>query len=75
MMVFISNRKTTCFVLQRQSSGFDNFLAKRVLYNSSGFDNFLAIGFVYNSYSKKVVKTFLAIRVIYNSYSKKAVKT
>ena len=31
MMVFISNRKTTCFGLW-PSSGFDNFLAKRVLY-------------------------------------------
>jgi len=34
MMVFISNGKTTCFDLQRLSSGFDNFLAKRVLYNT-----------------------------------------
>jgi len=33
MMVFISNGKTTCFSLQWPSSGFDNFLAKRVLYN------------------------------------------
>ena len=33
MMAFISNGKTTCFGLQRPSSGFDNFLAKRVLYN------------------------------------------
>jgi len=33
MMVFIGNGKTTCFGLQRPSSGFDNFLAKRVLYN------------------------------------------
>ena len=33
MMVFITNGKTTCFGLQRPSSGFDNFLAKRVLYN------------------------------------------
>jgi len=27
--------KTTCFGLQWPSSGFDNFLAKRVLYNMS----------------------------------------
>ena len=33
MMVFISNGKTTCFGLYRPSSGFDIFLAKRVLYN------------------------------------------
>ena len=33
MMVFISNGKTTCFGLQRPSSGFYNFLVKRVLYN------------------------------------------
>ena len=33
MVVFISNGNTTCFGLQWQSSGFDNFLAKRVLYN------------------------------------------
>ena len=34
MMVFISNgKKTTYFGLQRPSSGFDNFLVKRVLYN------------------------------------------
>jgi len=32
-MVFISNGKITCFGLQRPSSDFDNFLAKRVLYN------------------------------------------
>ena len=32
-MVFISNGKTTCFGLYRPFSGFDNFLAKRVLYN------------------------------------------
>jgi len=35
MMVFISNGKTTCFGLQRPYSGFDNFLAKRVIYNMS----------------------------------------
>jgi len=35
MMVFISNGKITCFGLLRPSSGFDNFLAKRVLYNMS----------------------------------------
>jgi len=34
MMVFISNGRTTCFDPQRPSSGFDNFLAKRVLYNN-----------------------------------------
>jgi hypothetical protein len=28
-------KKTTCFGFQRPSSGFDNFLAKRVLYNLS----------------------------------------
>ena len=33
MMVFISNGKTTCFGLLRPSSGFDNFLAIRVIYN------------------------------------------
>ena len=33
MMVFVSNGKTTYFDLQRPSSGFDNFLAKRFLYN------------------------------------------
>ena len=33
MIVFISNGKTTCFGLQRPSSGFDKFVAKRVLYN------------------------------------------
>jgi len=33
MMAFISNGRTTCFDLQRPSSNFDNFLAKRVLYN------------------------------------------
>jgi len=33
MMVFISNGKTTCFGLWRPSSGFDNFLALRVIYN------------------------------------------
>jgi len=43
-MVFISNGRTTCFGLQRPSSGFDNFLAKRVLAK--------------NSFSKKVVKTW-----------------
>jgi len=32
-MVFITNGKTTCFSLWRPSSGFDNFLSKRVLYN------------------------------------------
>jgi len=32
-MVFISNGNTTCFGLLRPSSCFDNFLAKRVLYN------------------------------------------
>jgi len=32
-MVFISSEKTTCFGLWRPSSGFDNFLAERVLYN------------------------------------------
>ena len=42
MIVFISNGKTTYFGLQRSSSGFDNFLAIRV---------------ICNSYSKKVVKT------------------
>ena len=34
-MVFISNGKTTCFGLLQPSSGFDNFLAIRVLYNMS----------------------------------------
>ena len=34
-MVFISNEKTTCFGLQRSSSGFHKFLVKRVLYNTS----------------------------------------
>jgi len=33
MMVFISNGKTICFGLRRPSSGFDNFLVKRVLCN------------------------------------------
>jgi len=34
MMVFIGNgKKTACFGLQWPSSGFDNFLVKRVLYN------------------------------------------
>ena len=33
MMVFISNGKTVCFGLWLPSSGFDNFLFKRVLYN------------------------------------------
>jgi len=33
MMVFISNEKTTCFGLWRPSSGFDNFLVIRVIYN------------------------------------------
>jgi len=33
MMVFISNGKTTRFGLQWPSSGFDNFLGKRVVYN------------------------------------------
>jgi len=34
MMVFISNgKKATCFGLWRPTSDFDNFLAKRVLYN------------------------------------------
>ena len=32
-MVLIVNVKTTCFGLYLPSSGFDNFLAKRVLYN------------------------------------------
>jgi len=32
-MVCIGNGKTTCFGLWRPSSDFDNFLAKRVLYN------------------------------------------
>ena len=32
MMVYISNGKITCFGLYLTSSGFDNFLAKRVLY-------------------------------------------
>jgi len=32
-MVFICNGKTTCFGLWRPSSGFDNFLAIRVIYN------------------------------------------
>jgi len=32
-MVFITNRKTTCFGLYRPSSGFDNFLATRVIHN------------------------------------------
>jgi len=34
MLVFINNGKTTCFGLQRSYSGFGNFLAKRVLYNT-----------------------------------------
>ena len=29
----LAMEKTTCFGLQRPSSGFDNFLAKRVIYN------------------------------------------
>ena len=33
MTVFIGNGKTTCFGLQRPSSGFDSFLAIRVIYN------------------------------------------
>jgi hypothetical protein len=33
MMVFISDGKTTCFGPKRPSSGFDNFLAIRVIYN------------------------------------------
>ena len=44
MMVFISNGKTTCFSLQRPSSGFDNFLAKRVLYISCQNLKMAAIG-------------------------------
>jgi len=32
MMVYISNEKTTCFGLWRPSSGFDEFLAIRILY-------------------------------------------
>jgi hypothetical protein len=34
MTVFISNVKTTCFGSQQPSSGFDNFLAKGILYNT-----------------------------------------
>jgi len=33
MMVFISNGKNLCFGLERPSSSFENFLAKRILYN------------------------------------------
>ena len=47
MMVFIGNGKTTCFGLQRPSSGFDNLLPKGVLYDRPS---------IQNSFSKKVVK-------------------
>ena len=55
MMVFISNVKTTCFGLWRPSSGFDNFLAIRVIYNMQYAICNMHI--IYNSYSNKVVIT------------------
>jgi len=33
MVCLLAMEKTTCFGLLRPSSGFDNFLAKTVLYN------------------------------------------
>ena len=79
MMVFISNGKTTCFGLQRPSSGFDRFLAIGVIYIMHKPRGDVEINviyiYIYICVCVCVCVCESNVHIIYNSYSKKVVKS